>query len=92
MPECRALGTGGVPRGGATDGRLSFSLSLRRHAIIFWNEHSFLFEVAWCVMLYFAVTIIELTPVILERFPYPRRGKRRWGWSPPRSPPRPDSC
>ncbi len=42
------------------------------HAIIYWNEHSFLFEVAWCVMLYFTVTAIEMTPIILERFPYPR--------------------
>ena len=42
------------------------------HAIVYWNEHSFLFEVAWCVMLYFTVTIIEMTPIILERFPYPR--------------------
>ncbi len=42
------------------------------HAIIYWNEHSFLFEVAWCVMLYFTVTIIEMTPIILEKFPYPR--------------------
>ena len=32
-----------------------------------WNEHSFLFEVAWCVMLYFTVTIIELSPTVLER-------------------------
>jgi len=37
------------------------------HAIVMWNEHSFLFEVAWCVMLYFTVTVIELSPVILER-------------------------
>lgn len=42
------------------------------HAIIYWNEHSFLFEVAWCVMLYFTVTIVEMMPVVLERFPYPR--------------------
>jgi Ni/Fe-hydrogenase subunit HybB-like protein len=42
------------------------------HAIVYWNEHSFLFEVAWCVMLYFTVTIIEMAPIILERFPYPR--------------------
>ena len=42
------------------------------HAIIYWNEHSFLFEVAWCVMLYFTVTIVEMTPIILEKFPYPR--------------------
>jgi len=37
------------------------------HPIIMWNEHSFLFEVAWCVMLYFTVTIIELSPTVMER-------------------------
>ena len=42
------------------------------HAIVYWNEHSFLFEVAWCVMLYFTVTIVEMSPILLEKFPYPR--------------------
>jgi len=43
------------------------------HAIVMWNEHSFLFEVAWCVMLYFTVTVIELSPSILERL-----GLEKW--------------
>ncbi len=38
------------------------------HPFIFWNEHSFLFEVFWCVMLYFTVTFLELAPNIAERF------------------------
>jgi Ni/Fe-hydrogenase subunit HybB-like protein len=37
------------------------------HPILMWNEHSFLFEVFWCVLLYFTVTFIELSPSILER-------------------------
>jgi Ni/Fe-hydrogenase subunit HybB-like protein len=37
------------------------------HPIVMWNERSFLFEVAWCVMLYFTVTMIELSPTVLER-------------------------
>jgi len=37
------------------------------HPIVMWNEHSFLFEVFWCVMLYFTVTAIELSPTILKR-------------------------
>jgi Ni/Fe-hydrogenase subunit HybB-like protein len=37
------------------------------HPIVMWNPHSFLFEVGWCVMLYFTVTVIELSPTILER-------------------------
>ena len=36
--------------------------------IVFWNPHSFLFEVAWCVMLYFSVTILEVTPTVLEKY------------------------
>jgi Ni/Fe-hydrogenase subunit HybB-like protein len=35
--------------------------------VIFWNPHSFLFEVAWCVMLYFSVTTLELAPTILDQ-------------------------
>lgn len=38
------------------------------HPLVFWNIHSFLFEVFWCVMLYFTVTLIELSPNILEKF------------------------
>jgi len=37
------------------------------HPILMWNEHSFLFEVFWCVMIYFTVTAIELSPTVLER-------------------------
>ena len=43
------------------------------HAIwkpmVYWNHHSFLFEVAWCVMLYFTITLFETAPVVLERSP-----------------------
>ena len=38
------------------------------HPIVMWNINSFLFEVFWCVMLYFTVTAIELAPVLFERF------------------------
>ncbi len=38
------------------------------HPILMWNEHSFLFEVFWCVLLYFTITTIELLPTVLERF------------------------
>jgi Ni/Fe-hydrogenase subunit HybB-like protein len=37
------------------------------HPIFMWNINSFLFEVFWCVLLYFTVTAIELAPVIFER-------------------------
>ena len=37
------------------------------HPIFMWNPHSFLFEVAWCVMLYFTITIIEMSPTVTAR-------------------------
>ncbi len=39
------------------------------HMTIFWNPHSPLFEVGWCVMLYLSVLFLEFAPVVLERFP-----------------------
>jgi len=38
------------------------------HALVFWNPHSVMFEVAWCVMLYTTVLALELSPVVFERF------------------------
>lgn len=38
------------------------------HAILWWNPHSVMFEVAWCVMLYSTVLALEFSPVILEYF------------------------
>jgi len=38
------------------------------HAIIMWNHHSVMFEVAWCVMLYTTVLALEFAPVVLEKF------------------------
>jgi len=38
------------------------------HAMIMWNPHSVMFEVAWCVMLYTTVLALEFSPVVLERF------------------------
>lgn len=36
------------------------------HMIIFWQHHSPLFEVGWCVMLYTTVLLLEFSPVPLE--------------------------
>ncbi len=36
------------------------------HALIFWNPHSVMFEVAWCVMLYTIVLALEFSPVVFE--------------------------
>ncbi len=38
------------------------------HMIIYWNPHSPLFEVGWCVMLYAGVLLLEFSPVPLEKF------------------------
>jgi Ni/Fe-hydrogenase subunit HybB-like protein len=48
---------------------LIFDLGLPWHIympIINWQHHSVMFEIAWCVMLYFSVLMLEFSPVILE--------------------------
>ena len=44
------------------------------HALVFWNPHSVMFEVAWCVMLYTAILAL-VSPVVFEglRLERPRR-------------------
>ncbi len=37
------------------------------HLIIYWNPHSVLFEVGWCVMLYTTVLALEFSPMLFER-------------------------
>jgi Ni/Fe-hydrogenase subunit HybB-like protein len=36
------------------------------YALIMWNPHSVMFEVAWCVMLYTTVLALEFSPVLFE--------------------------
>ncbi len=38
------------------------------HALVMWNPHSVMFEVAWCVMLYTTVLALEFVPMVFERF------------------------
>ncbi len=38
------------------------------HALVMWNPHSVMFEVAWCVMLYTLVLALEFAPAVFERF------------------------
>lgn len=42
------------------------------HALIYWNPHSVLFEVAWCVMTYTTVLALEFAPMLFERLRAPR--------------------
>ena len=37
------------------------------HFIIFWNVHSPLFEISWCILLYTTVLCIETSPYLFER-------------------------
>lgn len=56
---------------GSSCAALLFDIGLPQsfwHPFVMWNIHSFLFEVFWCVIIYFSVTFIELIPNILERF------------------------
>ncbi len=38
------------------------------HIFIYWNLHSPLFEVGWCVVLYTMVLALEVSPMVFERF------------------------
>ncbi len=38
------------------------------HPFVMWNENSFLFEVFWCVALYFTVTMLEIVPTVGQRW------------------------
>jgi Ni/Fe-hydrogenase subunit HybB-like protein len=38
------------------------------HLIIYWNIHSPLFEIGWCVMLYTTVLALEFSPIFFESF------------------------
>lgn len=36
------------------------------HLLIYWNIHSPLFEIGWCVMLYLTVLLLEFSPIVFE--------------------------
>ncbi|MGE5646859.1 MAG: NrfD/PsrC family molybdoenzyme membrane anchor subunit [Acidobacteriota bacterium] len=44
-------------------------------AMFWWNPHSVMFEVAWCVMLYTTVLSLEFSPVLFEKLKWHRAGK-----------------
>lgn len=43
------------------------------HFILFWNAHSPLFEICWCILLYTIVLTVEVSPQVLEKI-----GQRKW--------------
>ncbi len=44
-------------------------------AMVWWNPHSVMFEVAWCVMLYTTVLSLEFSPILFEWLKWPRAVK-----------------
>lgn len=42
------------------------------HFITMWQPHSVMFEVAWCVLLYTTVLMLEFSPVIFEKLKWQR--------------------
>lgn len=44
-------------------------------AMVLWNPHSVMFEVAWCVMLYSTVLALEFSPVVFERLGWRAAGR-----------------
>jgi Ni/Fe-hydrogenase subunit HybB-like protein len=46
------------------------------HPVVMWNDHSVMFEIAWCVMLYTTVLLLEFAPAVLERLGW----RRALGW------------
>ena len=40
------------------------------HAFIYWNPHSVLFDVCFCIMAYTTVLTIEFAPAIVEKLPW----------------------
>jgi Ni/Fe-hydrogenase subunit HybB-like protein len=46
------------------------------HPVVMWNDHSVMFEIAWCVMLYTTVLLLEFAPAVLERLGW----SRALGW------------
>ena len=50
------------------------------HPWVYWNVHSVLWEITWCITLYLTIMLVEFAPVIVEsRFFNNRPGLRRFG-------------
>ncbi len=47
------------------------------YPLVYWNVHSVLWEITWCVVLYSLILVMEVVPVILEA-----RFFERWAWLP----------
>lgn len=56
---------------GYSSAMLALALDIGRpdrfwHPLVFWNVHSVLWEITWCVILYSAVLVLEFLPIFFE--------------------------
>ena len=56
---------------GYTSAMLALAMDIGRpdrfyHPLIYWNMHSVLWEITWCVILYSTVLIMEVLPIVFE--------------------------
>ena len=68
---------------GYTSAMLALAMDIGRpdrfwHPLVYWNVHSVLWEITWCVVLYSTVLIVEFFPILAEtrlgdRFPFLKR-------------------
>jgi molybdopterin-containing oxidoreductase family membrane subunit len=78
---------------GYTSAMLALAMDIGRpdrfwHPLVFWNVHSVLWEITWCVVLYSTVLLLEFLPMLLEsryfaRWPGLRAAARRLHYATP---------
>jgi len=67
---------------GYTSAMLALAMDIGRpdrfwHPLVYWNVHSVLWEITWCVILYSTVLVIEVLPIIFDSHYFDRWPKLR---------------
>jgi Ni/Fe-hydrogenase subunit HybB-like protein len=65
---------------GYTSAMIALAMDIGRpdrfwHPLVYWNVHSVLWEITWCVILYSTVLILEILPIIFSHGFF-----QRWPW------------
>lgn len=65
---------------GYTSAMLALAMDIGRpdrfwHPLVYWNVHSVLWEITWCVILYSSVLLLEVLPLVFESHFFDR-----WPW------------
>jgi Ni/Fe-hydrogenase subunit HybB-like protein len=65
---------------GYTSAMIALAMDIGRpdrfwHPLVYWNVHSVLWEITWCVILYSTVLALEFAPILFDS-----RFFRRWSW------------